>query len=168
MLEYVSQVAVQILSISTSRPSRRWVNATVTIASRCACRQCRRSNSPLPGRASRARHGVWPPSATGIDSDSGQRKLLLSNVFCSTMCLSTCRDGFAGLDFELAHAEWCDPVGVSRLTRHLGQAPAFGTFAAPETPKRSSYLRGDPHLITRSVTWPTSRTVNAHLHRLPM
>jgi len=55
------------------------------------------------------------------------------------------------LDFELAHAEWCGPRWRQQTTRHLGQAPAFGTFASAETPKRSSHLWGDPHFITRTA-----------------
>jgi hypothetical protein len=50
------------------------------------------------------------------------------------------------LDFELAHAEWCGPRWRQQTTRQLGQAPALGSFASAETPKRSSHLWGRPSL----------------------
>lgn len=103
------------LSMSTSWPSLCWANATVTTASQMRLPTKWRLNCALPGRARRGRHGVWLSSATIIDSNCRQRKMLLPTVFCLANWLAACRDGSA----EPGTSSWrtqdgAVPAGISR------------------------------------------------------
>jgi hypothetical protein len=116
---------------------------------------------PTPGPSQTGKTRAWPPSAKGIESDSGQQKLVLPNAFCSTMCLSTCRDGFAEPGLRAGARGMVRPAVASADHATSRAGPAFGTFASAETPKWSSHLWGDPRFITRTAEWPTSQTVNS-------
>src|SRR6476660_2974701 len=128
-----------------------------------------RLKSALPGGARRGRHGVWPSSATGIDPDCAQRKVLLTNVFCRANVFAACRDDSAepGTSSS-AHARWCWRRSGSSRSRGTRAAPAFGTFASAETPKRSIPSVADPHSVTRAAAGPTPEAFLPHLYRLPM
>jgi hypothetical protein len=100
-----------------------------------------RLNSALPGPGRRGKHRVWPRSATVIDRDLGQRKLLLPTIVCETLCFAARRHGSA----EPGTSSWGAQDGAARAgisrSRDISAGPAF---TPAERQKRSRH------------PWPTS------------
>ena len=139
----MSQVAMQMLSISIFRPSLCRANATVRTASRCACRQ----------NAGSTPHSQAEPGGQDTGSGHRRRPALIPAAGAKAVaapCLLL--NDFSQL------AEMVPPnpglrAGARRMVRPvLGSVdhatpradPAFGTFASAETPKRSIPSLADP------------------------
>src|ERR1700682_815149 len=122
---------------------------------------------PTPGPSQAGKTRAWPPLAKGIESDSGQRKLVLPNAFCSTMCLSTCRDGFAEPGLRAGARGMVRPAVASADHATSRTGSCVGHVRLGRNAKAVQPSLGRPSLHHTSA-WSTSQTVNAHLHRLPM
>jgi hypothetical protein len=124
--------------------------------------------TPGPSQAGKT-HGVWlPSSATVIDPECRQRKLLLSTVFGWAVCLAACRDGFAGPGLRAGPRRMVRPVLGSADHATSGPGSAVWHVRLGRSAEAVQPSLGDPYSVTRAAAWPTSQTVNAHLHRLPM
>jgi hypothetical protein len=123
--------------------------------------------TPGPSRAEKT-HGVWLTSATIIDTDYMARRVLLSNVFCGSLCLATCRSGSA----EFGISSWRTRDGAARagVSRFRDTAGRICVWQVRVGPKRRTgrFLLGGPHLVTQAVAWPTSQAIGSNLHRRPM
>jgi len=121
-------------------------------------------------RAEPGGQDTWPGrlQRKAFESDSGQRKLFLPNIFCSMMCPSTCRDGFAEPGLRAGARRMVRPAVASADHATSRAGPCVWHVRLGRNAKAVQPSLGRPSLHHPDSGMANVKTVNAHLHRRPM